>query len=86
MDGVELLAQDRAAARLAVDVAGFALKVPAGQILDRRRGTAEVAFRAASRCLPLSRWLRIEPRARGGGVRTRPFDDRACMSRNRRSP
>ena len=44
MDLVELQRRDRAAARLAADVASYALSVPADDILDLRRGAAAVAF------------------------------------------
>jgi chromosomal replication initiation ATPase DnaA len=44
MGVLELQARDRAAARLAADVASYALGVPADEILDLRRGTTETAF------------------------------------------
>lgn len=44
MVGVDGRVGDRAAARLAADVASYALGVPVAQILDGRRGPAEVAF------------------------------------------
>ena len=44
MDVLELQRRDRAAARLAADVASFALGVPVGDILDPRRGAAQAAF------------------------------------------
>ena len=44
MGVLELQARDRAAARLASDVASYALGVPADEILDPRRGATETAF------------------------------------------
>lgn len=44
MTGLELRARDVAAARLAADVAAYALNVRVEQMLDLRRGRAEVAF------------------------------------------
>lgn len=44
MSSLEMQRQDRAAARLAADVASYALGVPSAAILDVRRGAAEVAF------------------------------------------
>ncbi len=44
MDVLELQARDRAAARLAADVASYALGVPVEAILDLRRGATEAAF------------------------------------------
>jgi len=44
MDVVETLRRDRTAARLAADVASYALKVPVEEILERRRGTNAAAF------------------------------------------
>jgi chromosomal replication initiation ATPase DnaA len=44
MDVWERLRRDRTAARLAADVASYALGVPIEQIFDFRRGTKEAAF------------------------------------------
>ena len=44
MGVLELQARDRSAARLAADVASYALGVPVDDILDLRRGTTEIAF------------------------------------------
>lgn len=44
MDVLDALARDRAAARLAADVASYALGVPAEEIADQKRGTMEAAF------------------------------------------
>ncbi len=45
MDGfLDMRARDRAAARLAADVAGYALDVPREQIFDLKRGAASAAF------------------------------------------
>jgi hypothetical protein len=44
MLGFELRTRDFAGARLAADVAAYALNVRAEEILDLRRGRAEVAF------------------------------------------
>lgn len=44
MDVLETLRRDRMAARLAADVASYALGVPVDQIFDCRRGTREAAF------------------------------------------
>lgn len=44
MGVLEALAGDRAAARLAADVAGYALDVPAAEIFDLKRGTVAAAF------------------------------------------
>jgi chromosomal replication initiation ATPase DnaA len=44
MSILELQRRDRAAARLAADVASYALGVPVEEILDLRRGAAEAAF------------------------------------------
>lgn len=44
MDVSELRRRDQAAARLAADVASYALGVPVDEILDLRRGAAPAAF------------------------------------------
>lgn len=44
MDVLEALARDRATARLAADVASYALEVPGEEIFDLRRGTGAAAF------------------------------------------
>jgi chromosomal replication initiation ATPase DnaA len=44
MDVLELRRRDQAAARLAADVASYALRVPVAEILDLRRGAADAAF------------------------------------------
>jgi chromosomal replication initiation ATPase DnaA len=44
MDVSKLQGRDRAAARLAADVASYALGVPVDDILDFRRGAADTAF------------------------------------------
>jgi chromosomal replication initiation ATPase DnaA len=44
MDFLEELARDRAAARLAADVASYALGVPSAEILDQKRGAVSAAF------------------------------------------
>lgn len=44
MSILELQRRDRAAARLAADVASYALNVPVEDILDLRRGAANAAF------------------------------------------
>ncbi len=44
MEGMEQRVRDRARVRLAAEVAGYALDVPAEQILDLRRGGPPVTF------------------------------------------
>lgn len=44
MDVLDALMRDRAAARLAADVAGYALGVPSKDIFEQRRGAVAAAF------------------------------------------
>lgn len=44
MEVLEALGRDRAAARLAADVASYVLDVPADEIVDLKRGTVAAAF------------------------------------------